>query len=186
MHFGYDATVSCGRAIDNGHMYYDKIRSYNAVLTKIEQLVARGEAELIYVDNRRWERRVVAFRFKSDAAYERASHRLRELGSKLAYGTWDPHGDWDYGSDARYLKDETYEEDLKRHADTMAYYDARARERVLEHVRARPRGRKARRARSREIRRKWREGFDPMPAHDDVTESTRYASHSGEAWPYDD
>lgn len=52
---------------------------------------SRPAVELSYVDDETPDKKVVAFRFTSDAAYDRYHPELLELGGGLGRGVWDPH-----------------------------------------------------------------------------------------------
>jgi hypothetical protein len=77
--------------------YYSSDQEYHyaelaGVREELEKLVATGEAQFLYVDDES-DRRVVAFRFTSDAAHDAHYGKVLSRGLSLGRGGWDPFGD---------------------------------------------------------------------------------------------
>ncbi len=78
-----------------GYFYGDApyhMDQFKAVYTKLAELSEAGEVDLIYVDDES-PRKVVAYRFKSDAAYNAHRGEVHGLGMSLGRGIWEPFRD---------------------------------------------------------------------------------------------
>ena len=86
-----------GSAAKTSSMYFgychpiDLRPTYDIVLNRLLQLTQDGAVQLLYVDNQIEERKVVAFRFTSDAAYNEHRDQLVKMASDLDRGIWEPN-----------------------------------------------------------------------------------------------
>lgn len=92
--FEYDMAYSYGPYCpDIAHLYDPYIAAFDAVCDALAALADVGMVEFIYRDLTRKEKRVVAFRYTSDAAYDAHRDRIVQIGSDLGRGVWDPFND---------------------------------------------------------------------------------------------
>ncbi len=94
-YFGYNGFASAyGTLYEGNAMQYGMWeRAFGAVYKMLLRLEEGGHVQLAYVDNTMVERRVVAYRFTSDQAYDCHHSALMSVGIVMSFGKWDSFGD---------------------------------------------------------------------------------------------
>lgn len=90
MFFGYNLYTSYGTFSENEEIYRRYMTQFDGVSARLFELSREGEVQLLYLDRSLVERRVVAFRFTSESAYNAHRKELVSIGDALGRGVWEP------------------------------------------------------------------------------------------------